>query len=164
MMGLATLSPRVLLELAAAVAIAAALWFGYSWVHARGAESVQIKWDAEKRDQAEQSAKVAADALATTKSLSATLDKQRSTTNAQISALNNSLAAAVAGLRERPARDSAGSVPRDPATGAAIGATGADLFRQDGEFLARESARADTLRLRLTECQAAYSAAREALK
>ena len=60
-----TATKGVLLELAAAVAIAAALWFAYSWAHARGAESVQVLWDAEKRDQAEQSAKVTADALAT---------------------------------------------------------------------------------------------------
>ena len=162
-MGLTLLNPRALLELAAVVCLAGLVWWGYNFVHARGAESVQIKWDAEKRDQAEQSAQVAADALATTKALAATLDKQRSTTNAQITALNTSLAAAVAGLSDRPARDSAGAVPRDPATGAATGATGADLFRQDGEFLARESARADTLRLRLAQCQAAYQSAREAL-
>lgn len=62
-------------------------------------------------------------------------------------------------LRNRPERPAAagGDVP----TGAAdlVACTGAGLFRSDGEFLAREAARADQLRADLQSCQAAYDAA-----
>jgi hypothetical protein len=154
---------RLWLTLAGVLALAAALWWAYNAVYDRGAQSVQAQWDKERASLQAQSAKAAADALATTKQLAQAMDKQRSNTHAQISALNASLGAAVAGLRERPGRDNAGGVPVDTVTGARTGATGADLLRQDGEFLAREAARADRLRLELVQCQDAYSAAREAV-
>jgi hypothetical protein len=163
-MNLALVNPKVWLELAIAAIIAGACWYGYNVVYDRGAASVQIKWDKEKADVQAQSAKISADALETTKTLAATIETQRSTTNAQISALNTSLSSAIAGLRQRPSRDSSGGVPVDPSTGSAIGATGANLLRQDSEFLVRESARADNLRLQLIQCQASYRAAREAIK
>lgn len=161
-MGLTLLNPRALLELAAVVCLAGLVWWGYNFVHARGAESVQIKWDAEKRDQAEQSAQVAADALATTKALAATLDKQRSTANAQINSLNGSLAAALAGLSDRPPRGSESSVPTDTSAGSGR-CTGRELYREDSAFLTGEAARADRLAIQLAQCQAAYQSAREAL-
>jgi hypothetical protein len=160
---LALINPRVWLELAVAALIAGACWWGYAIIYDRGAASVQAKWDAEKRDVAEQSAKIATAALTATTTLAATIETQRSDFHAQTATLNATVATAVAGLRNRPARDPAGGVPVNPATGSATGATGADLLRQDGEFLVRESARADRLRLQLIQCQAGYAAAREAL-
>jgi hypothetical protein len=162
-MSLALLSPRVWAELIVIVIVVAAGWWAYNWVYDRGAASVQAQWDKERTGIDKQSAKITADALAATKGLVANMESQRSSTNAQISALNNSLASAVAGLRERPARDSAGGVPRDPATGSAVGATGAQLLRDDSELLTREAARADRLRLQLAECQVAYANARKAV-
>ena len=163
-MNFALINPKVWLELAIAALVIAAAWYGYHAIYESGADSIRVKWAADKKDQAEQSAKLSAEALATTKALTETIEKQRSDTRAQISLLNTSLASAVAGLRDRPSRDSAGGVPRDPATGAAIGATGADLLRQDSEFLVVEASRADRLRLQLAQCQDQYNAAREALK
>jgi len=162
-MNLATLNPRVWLELAAVAILATAGWYGYNWIYDRGAASVQARWDAETKDEAIQSAKVAVAALTTTQTLITDFASQRSTTNAQISSLNNTVAAAVAGLRNRPARDSAGGVPSNPATGSALGATGADLLRQDSEFLVGEGARADKLRLQLIECQGKYNTVYDAL-
>lgn len=163
------LSPyKYVIDAIVIAALVAGIAFGIHKYNANqqeiGASRVQASWDAEKSAQLAAQAKAAADALAVTKTLQTTIDTQRSQTNAQITALNNSLATAIAGLRERPARDSAGHVPRDTTTGTAIGATGANLLRQDGEFLARESARADKLRLQLIGCQSAYGAAREAVK
>jgi hypothetical protein len=162
-MNLALINPKVWIELAIAALIAGLCWYGYNVVYDRGAASVQAKWDKERSDIQAQSAKVSADALTTTKTLASTIETQRSETNAQISALNSSLAGAIAGLRERPTRDSAGRVPVNPATGSAIGATGADLLRQDSEFLVREAARADKLRLQLAQCQVSYETARAAV-
>lgn len=159
---LALLSPKVWLEIAIAAAIAGACWWGYNTIYDRGADHVQRKWDAVERERAEQSAKVAADALAVTKDLQTKMDQQRGESNAQIKSLNLTLGAAIVGLSNRPSRGDAGGVPGNPATGA--GCTGAGLFKQDSEFLAREAARADKLRIDLQACQAAYNAARDALK
>lgn len=163
-MNLELLSPRVWLEIAVAALIAGACWWAYNAVYDRGAQSVQIEWDKDKAAQAAASAKVTADALATTKTLAATIDTQRRQTNAQITALNNSLAGAIAGLRERPSRSDAGNLSGNPATGSTSSGTGAGLYREDGEFLAREAARAKALTIRLAQCQAQYGAARAALK
>jgi len=162
-MNLALINPRVWVELALAAALAGLCWWGYTTVFERGAASVQVKWDAERQAQSEQSAKVAADALQVTKDMQTSADKTRETTNAQIATLNRSLVAAVAGLSNRPARPDAGSVPGDPSVGSGAGCTGAQLYRPDGEFLARESARAERLRIELQQCQAQYGTARAAL-
>ena len=159
---LALINTRVWAEIAIVALLAFGAWWAYNAVYERGAESVQVKWDAEKRDQAEQSAAVASGALATTKALSDSLDKQRSTANAQITSLNNSLAAAVAGLSNRAARPSESGLPRDPAAESER-CTGRELFREDSAFLTREAARADRLAVQLAQCKAAYDTARAAV-
>ena len=69
------------------------------------------------------------------------------------------LRAAVDSLRNRPQRPAAGggAVP----TGAAdqLACTGASLFAEDADAALREAARADSLRLQLAACQAAYNGA-----
>ena len=61
-------------------------------------------------------------------------------------------------LRKRPARPASGAVLPEVANagGTASGCTGAQLYREDGEFLARESARAEAVRISLLACYAAY--------
>jgi len=61
-------------------------------------------------------------------------------------------------LRNRPERPASGG---DVPTGAAdpVACTGAGLYRPDAEFLVREAARADSIRLQLAACQAAFDAA-----
>ena len=61
------------------------------------------------------------------------------------------------GLRKRADRPEGYSVPTSPAD--SVACTGASLFRSDAEFLVRESARADQLRIDLAACQAAYDEA-----
>ena len=69
------------------------------------------------------------------------------------------LRAAVDSLRNRPQRPAAagGAVP----TGAAdqLACTGASLFAEDADAALREAARADSLRLQLAACQAAFDSA-----
>jgi hypothetical protein len=160
----ALLSPKVWIEIAVAALIAGVCWWGYNTVYNRGAESVQVKWDAEKADTAIQSAKVATDALAVTKDLIATSEKEKESKNAQIKALNASNASLLVELSKRPSRDSSGNLPRDPTTGSTIGATGADLPRQDAAFLVWEGTRFDKLRLNLIECQNKYNNAYNKMK
>ena len=150
----------------AAVALALILLLaGTHWkAYVMGGNAVQAKWTAEKLTQAEQTLALTAEAAATTDALQQSADQLRKTKNAQIARLNADLSAALAGLSDRPARPGASGVPTDPAAGANPGCTGASLWRDDGEFLAREAARADGLLADLAQCQAAYDSARDALK
>ena len=72
----------------------------------------------------------------------------------------------LARLRDRPSRPAespAGQpdpAPAEPATSC----TGATLYREDGEFLAREAARADRILSELESCQKQYGDAEIALK
>ena len=159
---LALSNPKVWLELALAAAVAWCSWYTYNWIYDRGADSVQRKWDAVELERAQQSAKVASDALKITKDLQTSADKAQEATSEQIKTLNSSLASAIVGLRNRPTRPDSGSVPVNP--GAGRGCTGAELYKPDAEFLAREAARADALQIELKLCYDRYQAARNALK
>jgi hypothetical protein len=158
---LALINPKVWLELAIAAVLAGLCWWGYGVVYDRGAANVQMKWDAERAQIEAQSAKVAADALATTKTLAATIETQRSNSNAQIASLNQSLSVAVAGLSNRPSRGGEGGVPINTAPGA--GCYPAALYREDAAVALKLAGEADKLRVLLGQCQAAYNAARQAL-
>jgi hypothetical protein len=166
-MNLALINPKVWLEIAIAAIIAGACWWGYNTVYDRGADAVQRKWDAVEKERSDQSAKVAADALQATKDLQASADKQRGITNEQIANLNRNLGTAIAGLSNRPSRTDAGGVPGSPAAGTSGSeprCTGAGLYKEDGEFLIREAARAKGLAIQLAQCQTQYNSAREKLK
>lgn len=85
----------------------------------------------------------------------------------QIAALNRRANALAASLRDRADRPAATDMPQggDPATagqGAGLG-TGLGLYRQDGEFLVGEAARANRLRVALAACYRDYEAARAEL-
>lgn len=69
-------------------------------------------------------------------------------------------AAAIAGLQNRPDRKPAGASGVPTAAPACQGATGAELSRPDGEFLAGLAQRADEQRAALTACYSAYDAVR----
>ena len=87
--------------------------------------------------------------------LQAAADTARSTKDAEITIIRNQLDAALVSLRERPLRGA--NLPDAPST--CPPATGAQLSREDAEFLAREAARADRVAASLKECRVAYDAA-----
>lgn len=153
------------LRLAVAAAIAVFL-AGTHWkAYISGKATVRAEWTAEKLEVGRQSLKLSEQAYRDTATLQAKADKLTGAKNAQIARLTTDLAAALAdGLRDRPSRDSATSLPVDPATGASTGCTAASLFAEDAAVALREAARADRLLADLAQCQAAHSAARDALK
>lgn len=61
----------------------------------------------------------------------------------KIKTINTQLSSALVSLRTRPSRTSAPNTPSNPETPATC--TGRELFKEDGEFLTREAARADTV-------------------
>jgi hypothetical protein len=77
--------------------------------------------------------------------------KEKQKAIADINARNERL---VDSLRERPNRPD----PSMPAASrpSSSGATGAELYREDAEFLAREAARADKQRASVIECQSRF--------
>jgi hypothetical protein len=150
---------RVWAAILVAVALAASHWKVYKL----GQTGVRAEWNAEKLDTAQQTLRLLEKNAATTTALQDNADTLRRTKNAQITRLSADLAAALAGLQNRPDRPSAASVPTDTGAGPNPGCTGAQLYRADSEFLVREAARADRLLADLAQCQAAYDSARAAL-
>ena len=77
-------------------------------------------------------------------------DKIRTEKDAQIKAINNQLVDAVSELRKRPSRTTE--------TSAGQSCNGASLYAEDAEFLVREAARADEIRIGLATCYKQYEA------
>lgn len=71
----------------------------------------------------------------------------------KLAEVQHHLDVAIISLRDRPKRSA--TLPDTPRVECA-GASGRELSREDAEFLARESARADTIRAGLEACYAAY--------
>ena len=90
--------------------------------------------------------------------LQAAADAARSTKDAEITIIRNQLDAALVSLRERPLRGA--NLPG--AAGTCPPATGAQLSREDAEFLAREAARADAVVASLHECYSIFNRSRTA--
>ena len=88
--------------------------------------------------------------------LQAAADTARNTKDAEINIIRSQLDAALVSLRERPLRSA--NVPG--AAGTSAPATGAQLSREDAEFLAREAARADQLIVELRACVTTYDSAK----
>ena len=75
-------------------------------------------------------------------------DKIRNDKDAQIKAINNQLVNAISELRSRPSRTA--ETPNGK------GCNGASLYAEDSEFLVREAARADEIRVALQSCYKQY--------
>ena len=77
-------------------------------------------------------------------------DQIRKDKDAQIKVINTQLVDAVSELRKRPSRTSE--------TSAGSNCNGTSLYAEDAEFLVREAARADEIRVGLQACYAQYEA------
>lgn len=77
-------------------------------------------------------------------------DKIRKEKDAQINAINSELVDAVSQLRKRPSRS--------PEASNGQNCNGSGLYAEDAEFLIREAARADKIRVGLEACYAQYEA------
>lgn len=95
-------------------------------------------------------------------SMVSSAEKIRKDKDAQIASLNSRVSSLLSELRQRPQRPSPTESPAAPST--RKGATGAELYREDGVFLAGEAARADKLRAALEQCYRQYDAVRQSLK
>lgn len=146
----------------AVIAIAIAGGTGYVKGSAAGKAEVQQAWDQEKAKLAEEYAKAQAAAREKEQQLQAQADQLREETNAKTQELAVRAASLADSVRKRPERPAPASTVSGTA-GAVCPAcvcSGAELHRPDAEFLVREAARADELRLALDACVRQYETLR----
>ena len=154
-------NPWVLLTFV--LAIGAAAGGGYYKGNTAGKAEVQAEWAKEKAEQYAEYAKGHEAARAREQEMQAAADKLRREKDAQIRDINARATALANSLRDRQDRPTAQSsaVSGTTAVGpTAAGCTGKELYRPDGEFLAREAARADELRILLKQCRDQYETIR----
>lgn len=117
-----------------------------------GTKAIQAKWDAEKLSII--TAKRTKEA-----ELQSNMDTLRKAYTDETAKLATRVSTLTVSLRNRPERPAVPvSAPASAGDGAS-GCTGAELYRQDSEFLVSEAQRADVIRLALIQCQDAYRAA-----
>lgn len=146
---------------AAVIAVAVAGAGGYVKGTAAGRAEIQAQWDQEKARLAEEYAKAQAAAREKEQQLQAQADELRKESYEQIKDINARSDRLIDSLRKRPERPAtapAGAV--SSATSTCSGASGAELDRANGEFLARYAADAAKLQSALDTCISQYEAVR----
>ena len=146
------------------LAVAAAGGAGLYQGHELGMAEVQQKWDKERAAQEAEYAAAQAAAREKEQALQAGADQLRQEKDREIRNLNARATALSNSLRDRQERPTAEASAVPSATDArpaATGCTGKELYRPDGEFLAREAARGDELRILLKQCRDQYETLRK---
>lgn len=101
------------------------------------------------------------ESLSKERDLQAKMDAEVRNKDEKIRAINSQLVNTLSELSKRKARPD--SMPVSPSPSVAENATGAQLYAEDAEFLAREAARADETVEALLSCYKAYDNARQQL-
>jgi hypothetical protein len=159
--------PRGYLLIGAALLTGAALWGTYRAGAQAGAARTDVIWR-ERMDAARATQLEAWTQLqATQQTLVATVHTLTQEQQHAMVRVADEYRGLVNWVQTRPSRrdpaagpDSAGAAAGAPVSGA----TGAELSREDAEFLAGEAARADAIRGALTACYTQYDAVRAALQ
>jgi hypothetical protein len=150
-------NPKRLIILCIVIVAAIALTYGYNVIYDRGAQSVQVKWNATEEERTKEIDRIKLETERKNVEIVTKAAAQQKALNEKIVNLNKSLTTALASLSDRPDRPS-GETPIDSTgTESATSCTGTNLFRQDAEFLIREAARADEIRLYWAQCQEQYN-------
>ena len=118
-----------------------------AWTWAKATNIADIRWTAKIQTER---AKAEAEARATEHQQQEAANAIARRHNAEVSTVRRNLDLALDSLRNRPDRPATG-MP-EAARADCEGGTGAELFRADAEFLAREAARADEQRAGLDAC------------
>lgn len=128
------MNPYVALGLAVLLAVS------HGWAYVTGGKHKENEYKAEQLVAVEQ-------ARETEKKWQEAVNEANRKWQSKNAATQRSLDVALNSLRDRPERPLPGAAETKCA-----GATGAELFRSDGEFLAREAARGDRFRSALEAC------------
>lgn len=141
------------------LAIGAAAGGGYYQGNMAGRAAVEQAWDKEKAEQYAAYAKGQEEARQREQEMQQAADKLRRDKDAQIREINARATALTNSLRDRPER-SAKDGALSGAARSCAGASGAELAKGDGEFLAGYSADAARLQAALDQCVKQYQAVR----
>jgi hypothetical protein len=153
------------LAVGAAVAIGAAAVGGYHTGKESGMAEVQQAWDKEKTAQYMQYAKAMEESVEIQQQIQMGADKLRQEKDREIRDIIARNTALANSLRDRQSRPSANSsAVSNPASTGSNACTGAQLYRQDGEFLTGLAREADELVAALKQCYAQYEAVRQMVK
>lgn len=120
-------------KIIASVVVLAALWAFHEYDKAQAVQEVRKELVAKSKEYAEKTDKA-------TKALEASLRSESVQKDAKIADIERNLRSAIKRLRDRPVRPDVVTV-----TEIREACTGAQLYREDGEFLAREAARAERI-------------------
>lgn len=120
-------------KIIASVAVLAALWAFHEYDKAQAVQEVRKELVAKSKEYAEKTDKA-------TKALEASLRSESVQKDAKIADIERNLRSAIKRLRDRPVRPNVVTI-----TEIREACTGAQLYREDGEFLAREAARAERI-------------------
>lgn len=159
------LLPNPWLILAGVLLLGAAYLTGDIRGAKRGADAVQVKWDAESAQRALRSAENVTRAQDTETKLQGDQDDARKQLAQRNDDLSRRLAAATAELRKRTTRPgSAAGQVQTASAGTQGGSTGAGLYADDAVFLDGFADTAQRVRLQRDECYAAYERADAAVQ
>lgn len=140
--------------LAGILSIAISYGVGYYNGYDNGKEKIQAEWDKAKTEAIAKHAEELRQARDKEQSWQKAANNIQKEKDNEIRKLNATHAAIVHSLRDRKDRTESG-MPDDP-DAAQSQCTGTGLYRSDAEFLAREAARADEIRIALKQCYAQY--------
>jgi len=147
------------LILAFVIAVGTAAGGGYYKGNNAGKAEIQQAWDREKAEQYAAYAKGQEEARRREQEMQAAADKLRREKDAEIKNINARAVALSNSLRDRQERPTQNGSVSDPAR-SCTGATGKELARPDGEFLAGYAADAARLQAALDQCVKQYNAVR----
>ena len=150
---------------ATALACAAVGVWSYRTGRANGAAAVTAEWHRERVEIARATSRALERRIEAEQRMQETIDANRNTYRTRLAAIAADRDRLADSLRDRPERPAGGAdLPRAAAAAPGPAAcTGADLYRDDAEFLVRLAADADQLRSAVEHCQAAYDAVRAQL-
>jgi hypothetical protein len=139
-------------------AISTAGGVGYYKGHQDGKAYVQQQWDKERAEQQAAYAKAQAEAREKEQLLQQQADTLRKEKDVEIQNLTAHAASLSNSLRDRQSRATKASAMSSTANAGCptVICSGAELPREDAEFLAREAARADQARILLKQCYDQY--------
>ena len=120
-------------KIIASVAVLVALWAFHEYDKAQAVKLVRQEMVIKSKEYAERTERA-------TKALEASLRSETKQKDAKIDSIQRQLADTIKRLRERPVRPNVVTV-----TEIREACTGRELYREDGEFLAREAARAERI-------------------
>lgn len=135
---------------------AGSAWYSYKRGEQSGITQIQTLWDAERLAVSQAIATELERVRMVETNLRTTLAKQRKEYQYENDRLSILYQSALGSLSDRPSREDSGSLSEgsNTGTGHSNGCTGAELYRQDSEFLVGIARDADKLRLALKACLA----------